>query len=192
MAHFTTPESELAERGAYLFCRDRFYTLIRAPGGALRLGTWMEGCTEALRTPQYQPEMSAAERVYVDILVDKASNIHIVALSDQTYEIIMKCSRLPLSGVLIYELTRSCEYALKQIRRDQENLRKYLPQGDVGHLRFEVCHFLCKEEFSGIPHDYQAYLNPYLMDERACWVVVIRGHDFQHKLGDVGMQTTVI
>ena len=127
----------------------------------------MVGCREALRTPQYQPEMSAVERVYVDILVDKVSNIHIVALSDQTYEIIKKCSRLPLSGVLIYQLTWRCKYALKQIRRDRENLKKYLPQGDVGHLGFEVCHFLCKEEFSRIPHDYQAYMNPYLMDERA-------------------------
>ena len=135
MAHFTTPECESVERGAYLLCCNRFYTLIRATGGALRLGTWMEGCGEALRTFQYQPEMSAAERVYVDILEDKASNIRIVALWDRTYEIIKKCSRLPLSGVRIYELTRRCDYALTQICRDRENFKKYLTPGDMGHLR---------------------------------------------------------
>ena len=37
MANFTNPESELAERRAYLFCRERFYSLIQGPGGARML-----------------------------------------------------------------------------------------------------------------------------------------------------------
>ena len=129
----------------------------------------MEECKETLRTPQYQPEMSAVERVYIDILVDKASNIRTVALS----KIIEKCTRLPHSGVQIHNLT----IEVNMVRRDQEKLKKYIPQEDVGRLRLKVCHFLCKEEFTGTPHDYQAYLNLYLMDERAHWVEVFTGHD---------------
>ena len=80
------------------------------------------------------------------------------------------------------------------VRREQEKLKKYLPQGDMGRLRFEVCHFLCKEEFTRTPHDHQAYLNPYLMDERAHWVEVFTGHDprLSFKLGNVTWETTII
>ena len=111
MAHFTHPESESVEQGTYLFCRDRFDTLIRGPGGAGKLRVWMEGCKETLRTPQYQPEMLAVERVYIDILEDKASNIRTVTLSDPAYKIIEKCTRLPHSGVQIHNLTSRGEYS---------------------------------------------------------------------------------
>ena len=110
MAHFTNPESESMERGAYLFCPDPFYTLIRGPCGTGKLRVWIEECKETPRTPQYQPEMSAVERVYIDILEDKASNIRTLALSDRAYKIIEKCTRLPHSGVQIHNLTSRGEY----------------------------------------------------------------------------------
>ena len=66
--------------------------------GAQKNREWLEECGEALRSPPYQPEMSAAERVYIDILVDRASNIHTVTLSDRAYQIIKRCSRLPYLG----------------------------------------------------------------------------------------------
>ena len=75
MVNYTHPEAETDEQRAYLFCRERFESLIRGPGGARKLRMWLEECSEALQSPPYQPKMSAAERVYVDILVDRASNL---------------------------------------------------------------------------------------------------------------------
>ena len=51
------------------------------------LHEWLEECGEALSSPPYQPEMLAAERVYIDILVDRASNLHPVMLLDRAYRI---------------------------------------------------------------------------------------------------------
>ena len=61
--------------------------------------------------------------------------------------------------------------------RKKKKLNNTFPR-DVGRLRFEVCPFLCKEEFNGTPHEYKAYYDPYLMDERARWVEIFTGHDF--------------
>ena len=178
MANVTNAECESEERRAYLFCRERFDSLIKGPGGTRMLREWLEECGEALQSPPYQPEMLAAERVYIDILVDRASNIHPVKLSDRAYQIIKKCSRVPYSGAQICNMMSICEYILEQVCRDQKKIKEYLPQGDVGCLRFEV-HFHCKEEFSGSPLDYQAYFDPYLMDKRARWVEILTGHDFR-------------
>ena len=179
MANFTHPESETEERKAYLFSKERFYSLIKEPGGARMLYVWLEECGEALQSPPYKPEMSAAERVYMDILVERTSNLHPVTLSDRAYRIVKRCSRLPLSGAQICNITSKCEYVLEQVLKDKEKIKEYLPQGGVGHLSFEVCHFLCKEEFSGTPHEYKAYYDPYLMDERASWVEIFTGHNFR-------------
>ena len=181
MVNYTHPEAETDEQRAYLFCRERFESLIRGPGGARKLRMWLEECSEALQSPPYQPKMSAAERVYVDILVDRASNLRPVSLTDRACLIIKMCSPLPLSGAQNYKLINKCEFILEQVRKDKEKIEKYLPQGDVGRLKFEVCHFLCKEECGGNPHYYQAYIDPHLIDERARWVEVFTGHNFQIK-----------
>ena len=102
------------------------------------LREWLEEYGEALRSPPYQPEMLAAERVYIDILVDRASNIHPVTLSDRAYQIIKRCSLLPYSGAHICIITSKCEYVLEQVRKEKEKRKQYLPQGTWGAsgLRF--------------------------------------------------------
>ena len=83
------------------------------------MGPWLEECGEALQSPPYKPEMSVAERVYIDILLDRTSNLHPVTLSDRAYRIVKRCSRLPSSRAQICNITSKCEYVLEQVLKDK-------------------------------------------------------------------------
>ena len=108
-------------------------------------------CKEVLTVLEFKPVLTKPERVYIDILVDKASCMPFLVVLEEDQQAILRAS-----------------VALEQIRRDNLNVKlgQYLPHVEVAGLKFLACYFLCGEVYSQKPHTYLPYSDRDLILER--------------------------
>ena len=156
----TTNENTLAGEIEYLSCRDKFNQIfVDDSSNDVNICIWLREFKEVLAVLEFQPVLTKPERVYIDVLVDKASCMPFLVALEDDQQAILRAS-----------------VALEQIRRDNLNgkLGQYLPHVEVARLKFLACYFLCGEVFSKKPHNYLAYSDGDLILERVRWIQIFR------------------
>ena len=85
----TTNENTLTGEVEYLSCLDKFYQIfLDDSNNNINICIWLRECKEVLTVLEFQSVLTKPERVYIDILVDKASCMpFLVALEEDKHAI---------------------------------------------------------------------------------------------------------
>ena len=125
----TTPNvNTLAGEVEYLSCRDKFYQIfLDDANNDINICIWLRESKEVLTVLEFQRVLTKPERVYIDILVDKASCMPFLVALEEDQQANLRAS-----------------VTLEQIPRDNLNgkLGQYLPHVEVVRLKFLACYFL--------------------------------------------------